>query len=162
MFGLPFINKNPALKDFIGALLLLIVVAIVMGFHFYNVGQPLSRALECACVSQGEHCLEAHKFSNAFWDKYWLHDVPGVFADVKALKLATLGPNAAAIGASPIMAPVAAPAAGAINPALHKVVPVPKQPAAHAETATFTLDSSAKDATKDNWPAEEKIVHTYR
>jgi len=155
MYGIQYINNNPALKDFIGGILLLTVVACIMLSHYSYVGQPLSQALECACVNQGEHCHEAHAFSNAFWDKYWLHDVPAVFEEVRLLKLVTLGGDAtaAAIGASPFMAPAPAPAPG-INPtALHGVVPVQQQPA----SGTFT----AAAAVKDNGLSEEPYVRTY-
>jgi len=154
MCGIPCINNNPALKDFIGVVLLLTVVACVMFSHYLTVGQPLSRALECACVNQGEHCHEAHVFSNAFWDKYWLHDVPAVFEEVRLLKLATLGsdPTAAAIGASPMMAPALGPAPSpGINPtALHAV---PQQP----PPGMFSIAAAAEDHRL----SEEPYVRTY-
>jgi len=148
MLGMKSINSKPALKDFVGAFLLLTVVACIMFSHYFNVGRPLSQALECACVNQGEHCHEAHAFSNAFWDKYWLYDVPAVFEEVRLLKLATLG-------SAPIAAaPAPATASGGFNPtALHGVVPAPQQPA-----QAFTVAVAAKD----NRLPEEPYVRTYR
>mmetsp|Transcript_38988 Transcript_38988/g.74762 ORF Transcript_38988/g.74762 Transcript_38988/m.74762 type:complete len:657 (-) Transcript_38988:49-2019(-) len=96
MWGPLCLNANPALKDAIGAILLLLVIAGVMLVHFYFVGKPLAKALECACLSQGDSCHEADAFSNDFWDKYWLSDVPRVLQEIQALKLATVGPNNAA------------------------------------------------------------------
>mmetsp|Transcript_34058 Transcript_34058/g.67029 ORF Transcript_34058/g.67029 Transcript_34058/m.67029 type:complete len:652 (-) Transcript_34058:70-2025(-) len=149
MFGSRSINESPALKDFIGAFLLLTIVACVMLSHYFTVGKPLSRALECACVSQGEHCHEASAFSNAFWDKYWLYDVPAVFEEVRLLKLATLGadPSAAAIGLSPGVAPAPAPSPGGIA----QTVPQ------HPPPATFTVAA----AEQDNRLTEEPHVRTY-
>jgi len=157
MYGPPGINNSPALKDCIATCMLLIVVACVMLFHYDNVGQPLSRALECACVSQGDFCHEAHAFSNAFWDKYWLQDVPAVFAEVHQLKMATLGgaPMASAIGASPAMAPGPAPFAGGTIPQA-----APPQPPA----ATFAVAAAAEGLSEepDARKLEEPYVPTYR
>jgi len=129
MAGPLCLNVNPAFKDTIGMVLLLLVVAGVMSSHYYYVGQPLSKALECACLSQGDSCHEAEAFSNDFWDKYWLSDVPRVLQEIQALKLATVGPDNAAgllsdeTGGSPIPptdvgaplgAPAAAPAVAAV------------------------------------------------
>jgi len=118
MAGPLCLNVNPAFKDTIGMVLLLSVVAGVMLSHYYYVGRPLSKALECACLSQGETCHEADAFSTDFWDKYWLSDVPRVLQEIQALKLATVGPDSASsllgdeAGAA-LGAPSAAPAAAA-------------------------------------------------
>jgi len=126
MIGPLCLNSNPAFKDTIGVILLLIVIGGVMLSHYYYVGHPLSKALECACLSQGDQCHEADAFSNDFWDKYWLSDVPRVLQEIQALKLATVGPDngagllgepgaAPADVGSPLGAPPAVPTVAAVT-----------------------------------------------
>lgn len=79
-------SAHPALRDFMGFLALMLVVVLVMSAHTHQVGTPLSYALECACLSQGGHCREAHSFNDQFWTTYWTEDVPRSIDDIKAMK----------------------------------------------------------------------------
>jgi len=84
--GSSYLNNRPALKDL---LIFVVFVATVIGIMCVNdvvIVRPLSKALECACLSQGESCYEAQRFSYDFWRKYWKQDVPGVFADLDRMK----------------------------------------------------------------------------
>lgn len=93
--GSRFLNGQPALKDLLIIALFICTVCAVMRFNHVLVVEPLSHALECACLSQGEKCFEADRFSHGFWEEYWTEDVPAVFQELDALK-AGLGSNSAA------------------------------------------------------------------
>lgn len=77
---------NPAVRDLITLTCIVAVLAGGMYLHYIHIARPLSTALECTCLSQGEHCFEANKFNKDFWETYWDHDVPEIFASVKKMK----------------------------------------------------------------------------
>jgi hypothetical protein len=86
MFGIDWLNRRPALVDLL--CLVAIMLATITVMYFWNDGavEPIYDALSCACLSEGESCLEANKFSYDFWFKYWKEDIPGVFKSVDELK----------------------------------------------------------------------------
>merc|ERR1719161_3391074 len=86
MYGIDSLNRRPAVVDVIQLISLLIFVQVVMYFWYENTVNPLYESLECTCLSRGETCFEAHRFSYDFWYKYWKTDVPAVFAAVDKLK----------------------------------------------------------------------------
>jgi len=85
MFGWEWLNRRPAVADIVWLTVMVILIVIVMWLLNTMVFVPVGDALDCACLSTGESCHEYHAFSNEFWDKYWLEDVPGVYADVARL-----------------------------------------------------------------------------
>lgn len=38
--------------------------------------EPLREALDCVCLAEGPRCLEATKYSETWWDEYWLRTLP--------------------------------------------------------------------------------------
>merc|ERR1719238_964373 len=78
--------RNPALRDLFGLFMVLALIAGGMYVHYIHIAKPLSTALECTCLAQGDECYEAHAYDKAFWTKYWEKDVPQVFATVDQLK----------------------------------------------------------------------------
>lgn len=78
--------RNPAMRDFFRLALILAVLFTGMYMHYVHIAKPLSRALECACLSQGKQCFEADQYDTNFWKTYWGHDVPEIFASVKKMK----------------------------------------------------------------------------
>mmetsp|Transcript_60402 Transcript_60402/g.194504 ORF Transcript_60402/g.194504 Transcript_60402/m.194504 type:complete len:679 (+) Transcript_60402:98-2134(+) len=106
MPGPSALNDRPALKDLLLFALLLLALFLTMYLHFLFVGKPLSKALECACLSQGEHCYEAEAYGHVFWFDYWNHVVPEVIEEIKKLEEAGGGGN----GTAPAPAPAAASA----------------------------------------------------
>merc|ERR1719389_98533 len=86
MFGINALNKRPALVDLI-CLICVIGLTIAVLDHWNKTAvYPIYDALSCACLSEGEKCLEADKFSYDFWYQYWKEDVPAVFKAVDELK----------------------------------------------------------------------------
>eukprot|EP00418_Pyrodinium_bahamense_P033994 CAMPEP_0179135400 /NCGR_PEP_ID=MMETSP0796-20121207/64468_1 /TAXON_ID=73915 /ORGANISM="Pyrodinium bahamense, Strain pbaha01" /LENGTH=551 /DNA_ID=CAMNT_0020834425 /DNA_START=60 /DNA_END=1712 /DNA_ORIENTATION=- len=79
-------NRNPALKDLLWFSVL--AAALVLGMYLYKVlvTDPMTTALKCACLSQGETCREAQLFDKAFWEKYWSQDIPAVFRAVDEMR----------------------------------------------------------------------------
>lgn len=78
---------NPAVRDLIKLACILTLLFGGMYLHYIHIAKPLSTALECTCLSQGDHCFEASAFNKDFWKTYWDHDVPEIFASVKKLKM---------------------------------------------------------------------------
>jgi len=107
MLGPPALNERPALKDLLLFVMLVSALFLIMSMHFVFVGHPLSNALECACLSQGDKCHEAKAFNTDFWDDYWNSVVPRVIGEINALKAETLA-NATGGGPAPAPAPAAA------------------------------------------------------
>lgn len=83
------LQKHPALRDIFGFFMIAVILIGCMFFHYSFVGEPLHQALECACLSKGGHCREAHSFDTRFWDKYWAEDVPAVYDELAMLKAGT-------------------------------------------------------------------------
>jgi hypothetical protein len=78
--------RNPALRDLFGLFMVLGFLSGGMYLHYIHIAEPLSRALECTCLAQGDHCHEAQIFDKQFWSTYWAKDVPAIFATVDQLK----------------------------------------------------------------------------
>lgn len=81
-----FLQERPALSDILGAIAVSLCVVGVMWIYYLNVVEPMSRALECACISRGKECYEAQKFDPGFWNNYWSYEVPEVFRQVELYK----------------------------------------------------------------------------
>jgi len=81
-------NTMPALRDLFGFGCLCLVVFLVAQVYLYAVGLPMSQAMECACLSSGQHCREAQAFDHHFWDRYWTQDLPDAFSTIEKLKVA--------------------------------------------------------------------------
>jgi len=118
--------KNPAFRDLFGLCLLLTCLTLGMYAHYIHIAKPLSTALECTCLNQGDQCFEAGEFNKDFWAKYWADDVPRMFADVSDLKDATREDTLEVI---PDTAAAAAPVSAATN-FIHKGL--------HARSHRFT------------------------
>jgi len=86
MIGLDWLNRRPALLDMICVLGIWVAVIIIMAWQLRSITIPVYDSLECTCLSQGSHCVEANKFSFEFWHDYWLNAVPRVFKSVQELK----------------------------------------------------------------------------
>jgi len=86
MFGIDALNKRPALVDLICLICVIVLTVVVLDNWNKTAVFPIYDALSCACLSEGEKCLEADKFSYDFWFKYWKDDVPAVFKAVDELK----------------------------------------------------------------------------
>lgn len=78
--------RNPALRDIFGMFMVLAFLTFGMYLHYIHIAAPLATALECTCLTQGGHCVEAVEFDKQFWASYWGNDVPEIFATVDQLK----------------------------------------------------------------------------
>jgi len=78
---------SPDLLDLAWFFLLMVCAILFMAYYTSQLVYPLYDALKCACLSDGEHCFEAHAFSYSFWQQYWLEDVPQSIAQIKRLKM---------------------------------------------------------------------------
>merc|ERR1719428_768525 len=79
MYGWSWLNERPALIDMLWVVGITVVVLIIMRWQLTSVVAPVHDALECTCLSQGDHCKEAQIYNYEFWHEYWLNAVPGVF-----------------------------------------------------------------------------------
>jgi len=86
MYGIDWLNRQPALVDVISVAVLTGVVCYIMMWQLDSIVVPVHDALRCTCTNTGPHCVEAQKFNAAFWNKYWKYAVPGVYSEVAKLK----------------------------------------------------------------------------
>lgn len=86
MYGINALNTRPALTEIVCVVLLFAAATALLGYYNSFVVAPLYNALECTCLSKGEHCREATRFSRGFWDDYWGSTVPAVYDDIAMLK----------------------------------------------------------------------------
>lgn len=86
MLGMGYLTSHPAIRDIVGVFVILGIVLFSMTLHRQSVGDPLHKALQCACLSEGDTCREAHAFNNKFWDDYWKVQVPSVLEELEQLK----------------------------------------------------------------------------
>eukprot|EP00746_Dinoflagellata_sp_MGD_P005943 gnl/MRDRNA2_/MRDRNA2_111530_c0_seq1.p1 gnl/MRDRNA2_/MRDRNA2_111530_c0~~gnl/MRDRNA2_/MRDRNA2_111530_c0_seq1.p1 ORF type:complete len:632 (-),score=111.84 gnl/MRDRNA2_/MRDRNA2_111530_c0_seq1:49-1944(-) len=86
MYGVEWLNRQPALVDVISVTVLALIVCYIMHWQLTSIVVPVHDALQCTCTSSGPHCIEAQKFNSAFWNKYWTSAVPGVYHEIGKLK----------------------------------------------------------------------------
>merc|ERR1711865_1000317 len=86
LHGWQWLNDSPSVRDLVGFASLCLIVYVVTHVHLYEVGYPLSQAMECACLSSGSQCREAQAFDHHFWDRYWVGDLPDALDTIDKLK----------------------------------------------------------------------------
>lgn len=82
------LNKHPSIRDLLYFSVLCLFMFVLMEVYLVVVDIPLSKAVECACLSSGDQCHEANVYDHGFWQRYWTQDVPEVFETVERLKVA--------------------------------------------------------------------------
>jgi hypothetical protein len=102
--GLTCLRDDAALRDFFWFLGLVILLVLTVVAHYILETAPVADALECTCLSQGKRCAEAHKFDKAFWNEYWMEDIPEILQAIDDLEKTQ---NGTAAGSAPAPAPVA-------------------------------------------------------
>lgn len=80
------LKPGAAFLDLAWFFVLLSTAAIFMVCHTKYVVEPLYDALECACLSEGSKCREAHVFSYEFWQQYWMLDLPSSIMRINEAK----------------------------------------------------------------------------
>lgn len=80
------LNRRPALKDVLWIAVMLVFVVVAMVSYRNAVVAPVTQALKCACLSEGEHCREAISFSGQFWDDYWKNRVPAAIREIRHME----------------------------------------------------------------------------
>lgn len=83
--GLPWLVGRPDITDLIWFFLIGIMAIGFLAYYTTYLVNPLYDALECACLSKGERCSEAHTFSHSFWEQYWKNDVPSSIQAINKL-----------------------------------------------------------------------------
>jgi hypothetical protein len=86
MMGSDYLNRRPALKDSMWIITMIIISFLVVLFFYVRISAPVTEALNCACLGVGDNCYEADAFSRAFWDKYWLEDIPAIDSEIDQMK----------------------------------------------------------------------------
>lgn len=94
MFGIDYLNRRPALMDMVWLLILFSTVVSIMYWQRVYTIEPVSGALDCTCLSQGDRCFEAQRYNADFWRKYWTQDVPDILAKAEAMRVASGAPSA--------------------------------------------------------------------
>jgi hypothetical protein len=78
--------RKAALRDLCRLAFGIVLLCVCMYLHYIHIAKPLSTALECTCLNQGEQCFEAKEYNKDFWKTYWEYDVPQVFASVEQMQ----------------------------------------------------------------------------
>jgi hypothetical protein len=86
MYGIDWLNKRPGIMDFLWLMVVVGSACYIMYDYYYNTVDPLRNSIECACLNQGQQCVEARQFDYDFWYDYWQVKTPEVFKAVEALK----------------------------------------------------------------------------
>jgi len=84
-YGPGFLAHRPDITDLIWFGVVALLAIAFQLYYTVSLVNPLYNALDCTCLSHGEMCYEAHRFSTSFWDKYWTYDVPASRAGIEAL-----------------------------------------------------------------------------
>lgn len=119
--GMACLKEDPAMRDLCWIGLILMSLIGIVSYNYYGMVAPVTDALKCTCISDGKKCVEAHKFDKAFWDQYWMQDLPTVLSEIAALEKANL----------------TASGEGAAAPA-----PAEASPSSDDATATFSSDGA--------------------
>lgn len=82
--GIDFFIRRPGLVDMLWFILVVGLSIYIVLQQYESIVVPVHDALDCTCRSAGEKCVEAQKFSPAFWEKYWGVEVPAVFDWVRS------------------------------------------------------------------------------
>jgi len=80
-----FLSSRPDIMDLLWFLVVAFMAIAFLISYTNGLVKPLYAALECACLSEGEKCHEAHAFSYSFWEQYWKHDVPSSIEGINKL-----------------------------------------------------------------------------
>jgi len=79
-------RPGAAALDLAWFFVLLFLAALFMAYHTKMLVEPLYSALECACLSEGSKCREAHVFSYQFWQQYWMLDLPSAIMRINEVQ----------------------------------------------------------------------------
>jgi len=71
-----FLAHRPDVTDTLWFVAVMLMAIAFLVYYTTFIVSPMYDALQCACLSEGQMCHEAHIFSKDFWDHYWQHDVP--------------------------------------------------------------------------------------
>jgi len=83
--GLPSLTRRPDITDLVWFLIVGVMAISFLMYYTKALVEPLYDALQCACLSRGDTCHEAHVFSHKFWNQYWRHDVPSSIEAINQL-----------------------------------------------------------------------------
>jgi len=74
-----YLSHNPPYRDFLWVLGLVFASAAVITYEFVDHIHPLQQALDCACIVEGKECFEATQYDRAWWNNYWLKELPACY-----------------------------------------------------------------------------------
>lgn len=72
-------------KDMWMSILICLVAVLIVREYVEKELTPMSRALECACLVEGDQCSEAVHFDRDWWYNYWTVSVPKARQEIAAL-----------------------------------------------------------------------------
>lgn len=62
-------------------------VCLVLYFN-YRDKEPVLTALKCACIQEGDQCIDSMKYQTDWWKNYWSHILPSAMHQIEALRVA--------------------------------------------------------------------------
>jgi len=73
-------------KECWGLFLVPVLSVFLVLVHNYRNKEPVLVALRCACLQEGQKCLDSVSNSIAWWAQYWGHVLPAATHQIDALK----------------------------------------------------------------------------
>jgi hypothetical protein len=75
-------------KECWGLFLLPILSVCIVLYVNSRDKEPILKALMCACVQEGETCLDSMVYKGAWWSSYWSRVLPAAMHQIEALRIA--------------------------------------------------------------------------
>jgi len=75
-------------KECWGLFLVPFLSVLIVGLYTFRNKVPVREALRCACLQEGEKCLDSMPYQAGWWFNYWTHDLPGATHQIEAMRLA--------------------------------------------------------------------------
>lgn len=75
-------------KECWGLFLVPVLSMVIVGIYTFRNKVPVLDALRCACLQEGEKCLDSMQYQAGWWLNYWSHELPGATHQIEAMRLA--------------------------------------------------------------------------
>lgn len=75
-------------KECWGLFLVPVLSVCIVGIYTYRNKVPVLDALRCACLQEGQKCLDSMQYQAGWWANYWTKDLPAATHQIEALRIA--------------------------------------------------------------------------
>jgi len=78
-------------KECWGLFLVPVVSIGIVLYYNYSVKEPVMTALGCACLQEGNDCMESMRYKEDWWMEYWSRTLPAAMHQIEALRIRDQG-----------------------------------------------------------------------